>query len=217
MDILKDTFALRCYIGPIGGSSVSPINRRLLRLSMPVRQRADAARNRARLVGVARSLFSRSTKPVTLEAIALSAGVGIGTLYRHFPTKEALVDAVYRAELDALDHEADALLASGDAFGAMRHWLDLYASFVATKHAMHDALRIALTPGSKPLAETRVRMNETIVKFLSAGCRDRSMRDGLEADDVTLAFAGAVFAATTTPDREQIRRILDLLMAGLRP
>lgn len=186
-------------------------------MSTQIPKRADAARNRARLVGVARSLFTSSVKPVTLEAIAQSAGVGIGTLYRHFPTKEALVDAVYSAELDALDRDADELLASGEAFGAMRHWLDRYADFVATKHAMHDALRIALTPGSKPLAETRVRMNETIVKFLAAGSRDSSIRGGLEADDVTLAFAGAVFAATTTPDRQQIRRILDLLMAGLRP
>lgn len=192
-------------------------NRRDLRLSTPLRQRADAAKNRAHIVAVARDLFSSAAATVPLEAVAKEAGVGIGTLYRHFPTKEALVEAVYSAELDALDREADKLLSRHKSFDAMRRWLDRYASFVATKHSMHDALRIALTPSSKPLAEIRVRMNETISKFVTAGARDRSIRRDLQSDDVTLGFAGAVFAATTSPDRAQVIRILDLLMDGLRP
>lgn len=186
-------------------------------MSTPVRQRADAAKNRARIVMSARALFSSAVDAVSLEAIARAAGVGIGTLYRHFPTKEALVEAVYRVELDALDREADDLLRAHESFVAMRRWLDRYTDFVATKHAMHDALRIALSPGSKPLAETRIRMNETIAKFLAAGTRDGSIREGLQPDDVTLGFAGAVYAAATSPDRGQIRRILDLLMVALRP
>jgi len=186
-------------------------------LSMPPRQRADAAKNRERIVVEARDLFSSATDPVSLEAIARAAEVGIGTLYRHFPTKEALVEAVYRAELDALEREADALLALHSGFDAMRRWLDRYAGFVATKHAMHDALRIALTPRSGPISETRVRVRETIAKFLAAGARDRSLRSDVQADDLTIGFAGAVFATTASPDRAQAGRVLDLLMAGLRP
>ncbi len=193
------------------------LKRRSLRLSTPIRQRADAAKNRAHLVAVARDLFSKTTAAVPLDTIAREAGVGIGTLYRHFPTKEALVEAVYSAELDALDREADELLGGHNSFVAMRLWLDRYASFVATKHSMHEALRIALMPGSKPLAETRLRMNETISRFLAAGALDHRLRQDLQSDDVTLGFAGAVFAATTSPDRDQISRILDLLMDGLRP
>ncbi len=186
-------------------------------MSMPPRQRADAAKNRERIVVEARDLFSTAATAISLESVARAAGVGIGTLYRHFPTKEALVEAVYRVELDALDEEADALLATYPSFEAMRRWLDRYASFVATKHAMHDALRIALAPRSGPTSEMRIRVKETIAKFLEAGTRDRSLRIDVRAEDLTICFAGAVFAVTASPDREQISRVLDLLMAGLRP
>ena len=162
-------------------------------------------------------MFADASRSVSLETIARVAGVGVGTLYRHFPTKEALVEAVYRAELDELDHDADELLATRTSFDAMRRWLDRYSSFVATKHAMHDALRIALSPQSGPLPETRNRMNGTIAKFLAQGERDHSLRQDFQPDDVTLAFAGAVYAVITSPDREQVERVLDLLMSGLRP
>ena len=183
---------------------------------MQPRQRADAAKNRDRILSEARNLFSTISN-VSLEAIARAAGVGIGTLYRHFPTKEALVEAVYRAELGALDQEADQLLGTFQSFEAMRRWLDRYAGFVATKHAMHDALRIALASPTGPLSETRARISATIAKFLDAGARDQGLRTDVRIDDVTLGFAGAIFAATKSPDREQVGRVLDLLMAGLRP
>jgi AcrR family transcriptional regulator len=186
-------------------------------LSMPPRQRADATKNRERIVVEARKLFSTASKAASLEAIAEAAGVGIGTLYRHFPTKEALVEAVYRCELDALDLEADDLLSSHPSFDAMRRWMNRYARFVATKHAMHDALRIALTPRSGTVSEIRSRINETIGRFLAVGSRDGSIRDDVRPDDVTLTLAGVVFAATASADHDQVDRVLDLLMAGLRP
>lgn len=187
-------------------------------MSTTPRLRSDAARNRERIVLEARDLFAGASGGVSLDAVARAAGVGIGTLYRHFPTKEALVDAVYSAEFDALDEEADALLAGqGQGFAAMRQWLDRYARFVATKHAMHDALRVSLAPRSGPQSEIRGRINEAIGKFLRAGAQDHSLRCDVRPDDVTLAFAAAVFAATLSPDREQLDRVLDLLMAGLRP
>jgi AcrR family transcriptional regulator len=185
-------------------------------LSTPRRPRADAAKNRERLVAEARRLFSTGAGQASLETIAEAAGVGIGTLYRHFPTKEALVEAVYQCELDALDRKADELLSSHLSFDAMRLWMDRYARFVATKRAMHDALRIALMSRPGTLSETRARIAGTISKFLAAGSRDRSIRDGVRADDLTLSLAGAVFAATATADRDQVGRVLDLLAAGLR-
>ncbi len=126
-------------------------------MSMPPHQRADATRNRERILVKARKLFSTAANTVSLEAIARAAGVGIGTLYRHFPTKEALVEAVYRSELDALDRDADDLLSRHPSSDAMRQWMDRYAKFVVAKHAMHDALRIALTPRSGTVSETRTR------------------------------------------------------------
>ncbi|MCB8878094.1 TetR/AcrR family transcriptional regulator [Acidisoma silvae] len=180
-------------------------------------QRADAAKNRALIVAEARRVFSTVAPVSSLEAIARGAGVGIGTLYRHFPTKEALIEAVYSLELDALEKEAHQLLASHSSFDALRFWLDRYAEFVATKHAMHEAFRIALTFRTGAISETRSRINAAMAKFLAAGARDRSLRTNVRPDDLTLGFAGAVFAATTSSDPEQVGRVLDLLMAGLRP
>ena len=185
-------------------------------MSTPLRPRADGVRNRERIIAEAQRLFAAADATVSLEAIARAAGVGIGTLYRHFPTKEALVEAVYRSELDALDEEAGHLLALHPAAEAMRLWMDSYARFVVVKHAMHDALRIALAPRSVEGSEMRRRVNATIAKFLAAGGRDGSVRDGVQPDDVTVILAGSVFAAAASADREQITRVLDLLMAGLR-
>jgi AcrR family transcriptional regulator len=164
----------------------------------------------------AKKLFSATEDKISLEAIARAAEVGIGTLYRHFPTKEALVEAVYRSELDALDAEADDLLADRRACDAMRQWLDRYASFVITKHAMHDALRVALAPRSSGGSEIRSRINAMVAKFLSAGAGDGSLGGGFQPDDVTVILAGSVFPAALSVDDRQITRVLDLLMAGLR-
>ncbi|QFQ89483.1 TetR family transcriptional regulator [Paracoccus kondratievae] len=185
-------------------------------MSTAPKLRADAAKNRERLTLTARDLLLSASEPVSLETIADTAGVGIGTLYRHFPSKEALVEAVYRVELDALEQEVETFLAGHQSFDAMRLWLGLYASFVATKHAMHDALRISITPQSGSTSELRARMTAVITKFLCAGQQDQSLRADVEPDDVTLCIAGAVFAATTTSDEKQLARILDLLMAALR-
>src|SRR5437879_6401556 len=104
--------------------------------------RADAHRNRQRLLEAARRAFASGSPVVTLEAIAREAGVGIGTLYRHFPTREALVEAVYRAELSRLCDSAGELLAAAHApDAALRSWMDRFAEYVATKREMADALR----------------------------------------------------------------------------
>lgn len=185
-------------------------------MSTPPLQRADATKNRERLITEARVLFSAGDGATSLEAIAKAAGVGIGTLYRHFPTREALIEAVYHSELDALEAEAHDLLKAHPSFEAMRRWMDRYAQFVATKRAMHDALRVALTPRTGAVSEIRARINATIAKFLAAGSQDGTIRDDVQPDDVTLSLAGMVLTATTSPDRDQMRRLLDLLMDGLR-
>ena len=185
-------------------------------MSMPGPRRANATKNRDRLIAEALALFSAGDSAVTLEAIAKAAGVGIGTLYRHFPTREALIEAVYRLELDALEAEADGLLEGHPASEAMRRWMDRYVHFVATKHALHDALRVALMPRTRAVSEVRTRINKAIAKFIEAGSQDGTLRDDVRPDDVTLSLAGMVLAATTSTDLDQARRLLDLLMAGLR-
>ena len=181
------------------------------------RHRADAARNRERLVAAARQSFSAGDAAVSLQCIAEAAGVGIATLYRNFPTREALVEAVYRSELDALAAEAEALLAAHGALEALRVWMDRYARFVAAKHAMRDALRIALTSPPALAPETRARIRNVVARFLAAGAIDATIRGDVEPDDVTLNLAGAVLMTAASTDASQLRRMLDLLLDGLRP
>lgn len=188
----------------------------MLRLSTPESRRADAQKNRDRLITEARELFAAGEGTVTLDAIARQAGVGIGTLYRHFPTRETLVEAVYRHELDMLETETDGLLAAHAGSEALRLWMDRYARFVATKHAMHDALRVALTPRENAVSDTRARITAAVARFLAAGARDGSLRADLRADDVAVALAGMVLGATASVDPMQMGRLLDLLLAGLR-
>lgn len=109
--------------------------------------RADAKRNREHLVAVAREAFATADTAVPLESIAREAGVGIGTLYRHFPTRDALFEAVYAAELDDLTTSAPALLGELPPDAALRAWLGRYAQFVAMKRGMVDALRTGLAAG----------------------------------------------------------------------
>src|SRR5262245_54317410 len=120
--------------------------------------RADARRNRDRLVEAAVRAFTQGGLDATLESIARDAGVGIGTLYRHFPTREALVEAAYRNELARLCDAATELLADRPADGALRAWMDRYVDYMATKRGMADALRAVIASGGNPYAESRDRL-----------------------------------------------------------
>ena len=186
-------------------------------MSKMVPLRADATRNRERLLEIARQQFSKRDSSVTLEGIARSAGVGIGTLYRHFATREALVEAVYRSELDALTADGEDLLTGHSAFQALRMWMDRYVRFVATKHAMHETLSSAFTSRSGPSFETRSRIRTSLARFLSAGIADKTIRADIGEDDLAVSLAATVLAMKLATDQDQLRRVLDLLMDGLRP
>ena len=186
-------------------------------MSKPSALRADAARNRQRLVEIAREQFSKKNSSVTLEDIARRAKVGIGTLYRHFATREALVEAVYSSELDGLMADGEDLLKRHSAFQALRLWMDRYVAFVATKHAMRETLSSAFTSRSGPSLGTRSRIRSSIARFLSAGMMDHTIRDDVQEDDLTVGLAATVLAMKLASDEDQLRRVLDLLMDGLRP
>ncbi|WP_223360091.1 TetR/AcrR family transcriptional regulator [Leifsonia sp. ZF2019] len=179
--------------------------------------RADAARNRAVLVEAARSAFAAGGEQVSLEAIARAAGVGIGTLYRNFPTREDLVAAVYAQELDAVIAAAEDHLDAVPADAALRSWLDRYAGFVTTKRGMAESLRAGALADAANTLHTRERVNSVIARFLEAGAATGALRGDLEADDVTTALVGVFLATRSTADTAQIARLLDLLVDGLRP
>ena len=174
--------------------------------------RADARRNRDKILAVAvRALTQESD--VTLDAIAKQAGVGIGTLYRHFPTREALVDAAYRNELAKLCDSAEELAEREPADRALRTWMDRFVEYMTTKQGMGDALRALIASGGNPYSESRQRMTAAVGTLLSAGAKDGTLRDDLEPGDVLVGLAGL---ATVSAEPSQSARLLDLLMDGLR-
>jgi AcrR family transcriptional regulator len=179
--------------------------------------RADARRNREKLLAAARSAFAAADDTVALEAIARRAGVGVGTLYRHFPTREALVEAVYAAELDDVTTSAPALLAEFPPDTALRAWMDRYAAFVATKRGMVDTLRAGWASGSIATPTTRERITAAIATILADGARAGSLRADVEPEDVTTMLLGVFLstAASNTPD--DTGRLLDLVVDALRP
>ncbi len=185
-------------------------------MSKAVSLRADAARNREKLIETARVHFTRGDGSVTMEELARQAEVGIGTLYRHFPAREALVEAVYRTELDALLGEVERLLKRRSALDALRLWMDRYAKFVATKHAMYDTLRHALTHSSTR-SETRASIGEALERFLVAGAADGTIRTDIQPEDLTVHLATVVLGVRLSTDPKQPGRLLDLLIDGLRP
>jgi AcrR family transcriptional regulator len=180
--------------------------------------RADAQRNREQLLAAAVAAFSLEGEgpEATLESIAKDAGVGIGTLYRHFPSREALVDAAYRSELARLCDSVPALLDEMPADKAMRMWMDQFIEYMTTKRGMSDALRKVIASGGNPFAESRSRLLAAFAALMQAGAADGTMRSDLDPADLLASMSGVSLAVGDPAQREQAGRLLDLLMDGLR-
>lgn len=178
--------------------------------------RADAQRNRDRLVEVAVRAFTEGGPDVTLESIAKTAGVGIGTLYRHFPTREALIDAAYRNELAKLVDGVPELLATMPADQALRTWMDHFFDYMTTKKGMGDALKALIASGGNPFNESRERLITAITTLLDAAIADGKVGADVQTEDLFASLAGIAYMATEPAQREQAGRLLDLVMDGLR-
>jgi AcrR family transcriptional regulator len=178
--------------------------------------RADAQRNRERLLASAVRAFSEGGPDVTLEAIAKEAGVGIGTLYRHFPTREALIEAAYRNELGRLCDAAAQLHESLPADAALREWMDRFLDYLRTKRGMADALHAVIASGANPFTESRARMVTATAELLDAGAAAGAIRKDVQPEDVMASLSGISLAAGAPEQQEQAERLLDLLMDGLR-
>jgi AcrR family transcriptional regulator len=180
------------------------------------RPRADAERNRARLLDAARAAFAAGQDPVTLDQIARDAGVGIGTLYRHFPTREALVEALYRKELGDLCASAGDLLASHSPDRALRAWMSRFADYVTAKREMADAIRAVFASGSVTVSQAREELAEAVRRILDAGAADGTLRAGVLPKDVVAMIVGIFTATSIAGGREQLERMFDLLMDAIR-
>jgi AcrR family transcriptional regulator len=181
------------------------------------RPRADATRNRQQLLDVATRLFASAKAEPSMRAIATEAGVGIATLYRHFPTRESLVDAVYQDQVSRLTTGARDLLAELDPPAALRRWMDLFGDWIATKNGMIDTLLTMVESGEIAHAHTRTELLAAINHILEAGRTTAQLRPDVPAEDIAASLIG-IFTVAGSPDQKPMAaRLLDLLMAGLRP
>jgi AcrR family transcriptional regulator len=178
--------------------------------------RADALRNREALVAVAVTLLSRSDADVSLESIAHEAGVGIGTLYRHFPTREALVATAYGNEIEQLCGAADGLLATFPPEVALREWMQWFVDYVAAKRELPATLQSVVDVGAAPFPRLRSRIVGALGSLMAAGVSAGTIRDDLQADDTLRALRGIWMLPDGAERSEQARRLLNLLMDGLR-
>jgi AcrR family transcriptional regulator len=178
---------------------------------------AEARRNRQKLVAAATRAFASGGEQVPLEAIAKDAGVGIGTLYRHFPKREALVEAVYQDQVERLAVSARELLARHPPAEAFRSWTALFIDWAATKHGMIDTLRALMSSGRVEPGQMRAQLVEIVSLFLSAGGAAGDLRTDVAAADVAATLAGVLAIAGGPGQRAQAGRMLDLVLDGLRP
>ena len=178
--------------------------------------RADAQRNRDNLLSAATEAFADDGEDVALEAIAERAGVGIGTLYRHFPSREALVAAAYRNEVDALCAAAADLLASLPPDQALHAWADRFADYIATKRSMGAALRSVAGSDSPLFTETRERITGALRMLLDAGIAARTLRADVDPKDVVRIMCGIWYMPACPEWRADVGRMLDLVIDGLR-
>ncbi|MFB9463438.1 TetR/AcrR family transcriptional regulator [Streptomyces cinereospinus] len=179
--------------------------------------RAHARRNREKLIAAARAAFAAADDTVPLEGIARDAGVGIGTLYRHFPTREALVEAVYGAELDDIVGSVPALLDQLPPDAALRTWMNRYAAFISAKRGMFDILRAGWASGRIATPTTRARITAAIAAIIGKGADAGSLRADVDPDDVTTMLLGIFLSTTAGNTPEQTGRLLDLVVDALRP
>lgn len=179
------------------------------------RPRADAIRNRDLLLTAASDAFAARGADVPLEDIARNAGVGIGTLYRHFPTRDALIEAVYRHEVDVLCERADQLLETMPPEEALAEWMQLFVRHVATKKGMLSALKPLLSSNQSFSDQTKGRAQAAASKLLAAGVEAGAIRADVDGGDL-LRAVGGICMSTDQERSEASERLVGLLFDGLR-
>jgi len=178
--------------------------------------RADARRNRDLLLVTAAELFSEQGVEAPLEEIARRAGVGIGTLYRHFPTRDALIAAVYRREVDLLCAGVDELLGELPPDEALRAWMRRFVAYVTTKKGMAAALKAAVGADSELFVHSRQNITAAMGALVKACVAAGEAPEGTNPDDLMRAMSGFCLVSDQPGWQDQAIRLVDLLIDGLR-
>jgi AcrR family transcriptional regulator len=178
--------------------------------------RADARRNRDRLIEAAAPAFAEHGTKASLEDIARQAGVGIGTLYRHFPTREHLVEVVYGREVEQLIDAADDLQKREAPDAALEQWMLRFVGYIAAKRGMADSLKVLYASNSALFARVSGAVPQTLQRLVNAAAEAGLIRKDIQSSDLLQVLFG-LYSAPDTPDwRERSRRLVGLLMDGLR-
>ena len=178
--------------------------------------RADARRNRDKLIEVAAQAFANHGTAASLEDIARRASVGVGTLYRHFPTREHLVEAVYRHEVEALCDAAEELSRQRAPDQALEEWMHRFVGYIATKRGMADSLRILFNSNSALFADSYGKVPIALSGLIERAMADGSIRTDVDSTDVLQALSGTYSMPNSPEWHDRSRRLVRLLMDGLR-
>jgi AcrR family transcriptional regulator len=186
-------------------------------VDQPLRKpRADAVRNRERVLEAAKIVFSAGRPDASLEAVARQAGVGIGTLYRHFPTREALYDAVYRREVEQLADLGERLEREVSPVDALRRWMHCIVEFVATKKGMAAALALAAHSPSELHAYSFERLSKAGKALLERAAAAGQIRPDISAEDLLRALIGMCSMHDQPGWQARVLRLVDVMVDGLR-
>ena len=191
-----------------------PTERPQIRTRKP---RADAQRNRERILEVAKGAFTRAGADASLDDIAKEARVGPGTLYRHFPTREELLQAVYRSELEKLAAAEQKFAQTMTPIEALRAWLLLFVDAIAAKHLIAPALNTLVGDHKKIFESSYARMHEAIRSLVTRAIKSGDVRKDLDPMDLLRALIGVSNVATSPDWQQSARRLVDILITGSRP
>ncbi|HEX7782723.1 MAG TPA: helix-turn-helix domain-containing protein [Sphingobium sp.] len=178
--------------------------------------RADAARNRLLLLSTAKAVFAQKGAEANLDEIARAAGVGIGTLYRHFPTRDALVEAVYRNEAQLLIDAAIRLAGENPPVEALRSWMLLFVDHMATKRMMAEALNALVGGASNLYAASGAQVKEAIGMLVDRAVASGDIVPVKAPFDLLRALAGVAYVGADPDWQDGANRLVDILIAGLR-
>jgi AcrR family transcriptional regulator len=179
--------------------------------------RTDAQRNRERILEVAKEAFARSGTNASLDEIAKDTGVGAGTLYRHFPTRDALIEAVYRTEVEKLAAAERKFFQAMPPIEALRAWMLLFVDYIATKKIIAPALNTLVGGPSKVYEGSRAQIEGAIDGLVKRAIKSGDIRKDLDPFDLLRALIGVSNVASSPDWQQSAKRLVDILITGSRP
>jgi AcrR family transcriptional regulator len=182
----------------------------------PRKTRTDAQRNRERILDVAKDAFTRFGASASLDDIAKQAGVGAGTLYRHFPTRDALIEAVYRSEVEKLAASQHRFAETLAPIDALRSWMLLFVDHIAAKQIIAPALNSVAGGPSRLYEGSRSLIHGALDSLVKQAIKSGDLRKEIKSEDLLRALIGVFYVGTGADSQQSARRVVDILIAGSR-